>query len=631
MREGCKWSLPVKLVRLQETEVLNPYRMSMRICAGAVVWLITSLVVAQPHARGLQDRSKTFATPSDLALRISRWANLLDQQTIDARILADDLRPEALTSIADAYWEVSPEKSTELFIAALDAAFSIEKENTRQIALNRILSSAAKREPQLAKTLTRLLLNKDNGAKHAITTAVELLKLDTKIAESLALSSVSIGPSFDSAWLIFQLQARDSSAADRVYSAYLNNPNSRTLPRLLWLAGYPFGYGEAFGGAMDPVQLTGISGFRFNTLQANPALAVAFLNVADQTIAATVNSLNGATPEQVEAINGLVFFTVTYLLPEIEKYRPDLYARWAALEVQFSQVLNAAHRSAIHSKLRTILADRERTRSQSTDIGESVEDTLEKAEHLAGSCQRDGIYANVSFELSHKTDFKRALSIAEKISALDLRANVIQFIYYDMAMAGASAKASITIDEALKYANRVEPPDQRALLFLTLSSSLSKDGKREESKQLILDATNLSERIAEPSARAAVLVAIEKQLTESDFEDRFKVLKNALAILNRNKETKIDQLSVWRRVDLGCEQKGITWHGGRIANLNLMDGIVRFSQTREDEALQLAMEFDSGVNRIRAVAAVAGSAMKRIKAEEDSKKNTPTKQNRSGL
>lgn len=603
----------------------------MGICAGVAVSLITSVSVARSSASVLQDLPKKSATPSDLVLKISKWANLLDQQMIDARSLSDEVRPEAMTSIADAYWELSPDKSKELFVAALDSASLVENENNRQIALNRIISSAAKRDPQLAKTLTRLLLDKGNGAKHAITTAVDLLNSDTETAETIALSSVSFGPSFDSAWLIFQLQKRNPAAADRVYSAYLNHPNSRTLPKLLWLAGYAFGYGEAFGGAMDPAQFSGISGFRFDTLRPNRALAAAFLNTADQMITAGINSLNSATPEQVEAVNSLVFFTVTYSLPEIEKYRPDLYARWAALGTQSSQAINPDRRSAILNKIRAILADRDRARTQSTDSGPLVEDTLEKAEQLAGSCQRDVVYAKVSLDLSYKTEFKRAMSIADKISGLDLRSNVIQFIYYDMAMAGASAKASITIDEALKYANRVESPEHRALLLLRLSSQLSKDGKEEESKQLILDAINLSERVTDPPARAAVLVAVEKQLSESDFENRFKVLKNAVTVLNRNKQTKIDQLSVWRRVDLGCEQKGAAWHGGRITNLNLTDGIVRFSQSREDEALQLALELDSGVNRIRVVAAVAGSAIKRIKAEEDAKRNTPRKQNRSRL
>jgi hypothetical protein len=378
---------------------------------------------------------------------------------------------------------------------------------------------------------------------------------------------------------------------------------------------------------MDPVQFGGISGFRVNTLTANRDLAIAFLTVADQTIAAAMTSLNGAAPEQVEAVNSLVFFTVTYALPEIEKYRPGLYARWAALAVQSSQAINPTHRSAILSKLQTILTDRERARTQSIDTDQSLEDTLEKAEQITGSCQRDAVYAKASFELSYKTDFKRAMSVADKISALDLRSSVIQFVYYDMAMAGASGKASITADEALKYANRVESAEQRAVLFLRLSARTSKDGKEEESKQLILDAINLSERVADPSARAAVLIAAEKQLSNSDFEDRFKTLRTAVAVLNRNKEIKIDQLSVWRRVDLGCEQKGIAWHGGRIVNLNLTDGIATFSQTREDEALQLAFEFDSGANRIKAVAAVAGVAIKRIKAEEDVKRNIPRKRN----
>lgn len=605
-----------------------PYCTSVRICASVAVWLIAQVIVQS--GAPIAQAQDTPETPSGLIVRASKWAALLDQQIIEARSLSEEARAEALASVANAYWELSPDKSKELFVAALESSFAIETESNRQPVLSRIIASAAKRDPQLARRLTQSLIENESGEKHAVSIAVDLLGSDTRTAEAMALSAVSFGVSADIAWLIFQLQARDPAAADRVYAAYLNSPNSKTLPKLLWLAGYPFGNGEAIGGATDPLQFTGTSGFRLKTLTANRALANAFLTIADQAIAAAITSLNGATPEQVEAVNSLVFFTVNYLLPETEKYRPDLYGRWAAYGVQSSQLVNPYHRSAILSKLQTILAARERARNQSTDMNtssgtsESLEDTLEKTEKLAGSCQRDVVYAKASLNLSYRADFKRAMSVAEQISELNLQSNVIQLVHYDMAMSGAKAKASITIDEAVKYAHRVELPELRAWLLLKLSSRLSDEGRGVESNQLIHDATNIAERIADPSARASVFVAIEKQLPESNVEDRFKALKLAVGVLNSSKQIKIDQLSVWQRLDLSCEQNNNEWHGGRIATLNLIDGIVRFSQTREDEALQLAMQLDARVNRIRAVTAVAGSAIERIKTEE-TKKSTPAK------
>jgi len=178
------------------------YASSLRLGAGVVVWLIAAPLVIKPQAPVPQNSSRAAAA-AESVVKVSRWRSLLDQQAIDARSLPDELRPEAMVAIADAYWELSPDKSKELFVATLDAALSIEKENTRQIALNRIISAAARRDPQLAKTLTQSILDKDNGAKHAIATAVELLNSDTQTAEAIALSSVAFGPSFDSAWLIF--------------------------------------------------------------------------------------------------------------------------------------------------------------------------------------------------------------------------------------------------------------------------------------------------------------------------------------------------------------------------------------------------------------------------------------------
>ena len=126
--------------------------------------------------------------------------------------------------------------------------------------------------------MDRIQVAKDRESRvEPIGAAIDLLQTDLKAAESIALASSHLGPSLDSAWLIFELQKQDSAAADRVYLTYLNNVNRGMPNQLLWLAGYPFGYVEAFGGSTDPLQFTGMYGVRSSTLTANPALARRFL------------------------------------------------------------------------------------------------------------------------------------------------------------------------------------------------------------------------------------------------------------------------------------------------------------------------------------------------------------------
>lgn len=593
-----------------------------RIFVGLGVLVLNGVVVAQTRPP-IPPTSTQRTALSDPNTELAKWTDLLDKLVIEARTLSDEtLRSEVMTSVADAYWELSQVRSRELFSSALDLALLNETGQNPHAAVTRVISSAAKRDSQLARKLTQVLLDRKNQNDPAINAAIDLLDFDSKTSEAIALASSSLGASYEAAWFIFQLQKRDRGAADRVYNAYLLNPNSRSLNRLLWIAGYPFGYGEGFGGATDPIQFVGFSGYDFGGQRANPALANQFLSVADQTTTATLILAGSASPEEAEALTSLVFFAVTYLLPEAEKYRPDLYVRWATLKNETSQRINPGHRAAILSKLANILSERERSRNKTTDDQESSEEVFENAEKLASSCQRDAIYAKAALQFSYKKNFKRAMLVADKISALDLRVNVIQFVYYDMSVAGTAPESSINIDDALRYANRVESPELHALLLVKLAAFLSKNGDPDQVEQLLFDATKLAEHVVKPSVRAGVLLAIEKQLAESDPDDRFRLLTDAVSAVNRDKDTRIDQLSVERRVSFGCQSEKPTWYGESVAQFNLIDSILRFSDSREDAAVQLALDIAPGVNRVRTLASVAGAAVKRINAETAAKKKT---------
>ena len=551
---------------------------------------------------------------------IFKWTTLLDKLAIEARTLSEqDLRSEATNAVADAYWELSQARSRELFSSALDLALAIEAEKTRQAAISNVISAAANRDPQLARTLIKILLENKNRSDAAIKSSLDLLDLDLKTSELMAITASSAGASADSAWLIFQMQKRDPAAADRVYLAYLNNESSKTLNRLLWLGGYPFGNGESFGGAADPVEFTGFSGFDFGALRPNRALVDAFLSRADQAVTLTLNQVNSVSSPDNETLNAQVFFTVSYLLPETEKYRPDLYVRWASLQNDMAQRIDPRRRDAILQKLKNIFEERDRARTRTAGDEQTSEEFLQQAEKIASSCARDAIYAKAAFHLSYKRDFKRALAVADKISSLTLRTDVLQIVYYDMSVASTEAD-STNIDDALRYANRVEAPELRALLLTRLAAVIRKNRNADDAKQLLLDAVKLAEHVEQPAVRAGVMVAIEKQLLEPDSDDRLKLLKDAVSAVNRSDAIDINRLAVQRRVEFSCEKEKGPWYGGAIARANLAESILKFSQSHEPEALQLALDLERDANRIKTLAGIAGSAIKRLQAETSIKK-----------
>lgn len=141
-------------------------------------------------------------------------------------------------------------------------------------------------------------------------------------------------------------------------------------------------------------------------------------------------------------------------------------------------------------------------------------------------------------------------------------------------------------------------------------------------KQLLFDAAKLAEHIEKFSVRAGVLLAIEKQWVESDVDDRFGLLRNAVSALNRDKDIRIDQLSVQRRVNLGCQPDKSTWYGETVARFNLIENVMRFSNFREDAAVELALSLERGLNRVRALAALAGGSAQRVIVESTRRKDT---------
>ncbi|HEX5886846.1 MAG TPA: hypothetical protein VFY67_20045, partial [Pyrinomonadaceae bacterium] len=457
-------------------------------------WIVFILL---PITFGLCNvRSEAFAQRPDIDQRTSkeelRWKYFLDQLALDARTLSDqNTRSEALAAVADAYWEFSPIDSRKLFSNALELALSIEPAGkNRDLAVRRVISSAAKRDAQLSRDLVKEVLSKkDKAANTQLTkTSLDLLKVDTAAAETVALSSVSAGLSFDVAWFIFELNKRDSAAADRVYLAYLNQPNTRNLHQLLWLAGYPFGYVEAFGGSSNPVQFTGVSGISSPTLIPNRELAHRFLETANEAMAATLEFANQAPVERREGLNSLVFFTLRYLKPEAERYRPDLRARWDEMEQLSAAAISPTRRSEILNKTNEIFSSRrssgEGPKLEQNSIPETTE-MIERAEKAGTSCERDTTYARVALKLAQEKDFQRAVAIADKISNLKISANVTQFIHFDRALAAMSSKESPNASEAVQHADRVTSHEYRTLLYTLLAGISLTQNDRERAYELL--------------------------------------------------------------------------------------------------------------------------------------------------
>ena len=596
--------------------MLYPTVTMRMLAAASTVYLTLFNVAAQSPAPPTQPISDEVESS-----QLLHWREVLDQLSIEARTLQDqNARPDAVIAVADAYWNLDRKIGSGLFRSALDLALAIDSRKDRDSSVRRVIASAARRDIKLARDLMNQLQVKQDSDSSAQASAasIDLLEVDKTAAEAVALADSQRGPSFDAAWLIFELHKQDPVAAARVYAAYLNNVNWAKPSELLWLGGYPFGFHEALGGSMDPVQFRGVFGLSNSGLTPNPALAQAFLTVASEMVDRTLQQAQAMPPPQAEALRALAFFTLTYLWPQIERYRPDLTSHWLALQQSTGANLDTIRREELLSKVMAISAARDRAAGQADPVNLSAEELLTQAEKLPTACQRDAVYSRVALESSHGVDFKKAIARAEKISDLNLKVDVLQFVYFDMSRAAMSAKTTTSVEEALQFAKRITSPEQRGLLYLQIAELYAANRDRDHAHALLIELSESCDRIDAPGVRAALLLAAAYDLTDLDSTSTqaFPMMKKAIHLLNENREVRIDRISALRKIDLSCDKKNPEWYGASepVGRFNIIDTFLKIAEVEPEIAEQLARDLSEGSNRVRALSALAGAGIRAAKA-----------------
>ena len=555
----------------------------------------------------------------------ARWQYMLDDLAREARGVAqEEKRPLLMAEVADAYWDIDQVRARELFISALEAALSL-KSGTDEAgqALRQVMKLAAKRDATLARALSEKVMEsateKDWAASASVSVATDLLESDPAKAAQLVQAQAPAGPSMDTAWFILQLSQRDPAAADQVYSAYLSRFAPGTgfgLERLLWLAGYPFGYAEAFGGSLNPTQMVGFNGLRISVPGPRPALAQAFLDVAFRASQHALRQASSADPQQAEALNGLVLFTTAYLLPEVQRYRPQTLQQWSLLEQQALSGTTVIQKDGVIKRIQNIVGSRAPSGQQEPAASYATgqaEELLARAEDLPGGCQRDTELVKASLSISYAKDFSRALEVSGRIENESLRDGVQQFIYYDMSVAALTRGDSSSLDDAQKYAERVASPDQRALLYIKIAKAVLRHQDRQLAAGLLGKTMHLAETVPEPTVQTSIFLASAAGYAEFDTYDGYKALKEAVKIVNSNRSQNVDNFSVLRKVNLACRAGEDTWYGNsdRAERFSLFETFAAMASADVEGMLSLARDLDDPSIRIRSLISIAKAMTKK--------------------
>jgi hypothetical protein len=552
---------------------------------------------------------------------LTEWKILLDNLVVEARTLEPEReRPLIIAELADAYWQIDQNESKKLFNDAFDRALSLPKEHKPGEVTGSVLSIAARRDRTLSLSLTkRLMESREKGRPsggQALEVANDLLASDVGLAVDLAQAAASYGPSMNGSWFLFKVAEKDAAAAEKLYDVYLKQllaiPNP-DLSSVLWLAGYPLGYGEAYGGSIDPNSFTGFGGMRVRGLNPHPAFARSFLQLAFASITDTLRRAAAANDSERDVLYSLALYSASYLFPDVQRYLPNAEGSWSAIYRQAQTGTSAARQAAVESRLQSInLLRANVAKYQSTDdyLSATAKEKLDQISKLPGGCKRDQAYAEVAFKLSASEKFSQAQQMADQIEKISLRDNVLQFLNFDIADAAID---SGNLVDAPALAEKVAAKSERALLFVKIAGNSLKSRDTSSALDLLNRARVLVRDPGDPGLQAAVLLAVASVYVQFDPNETALVMREAIKAVNHVKDRVPGGFSVLRRVDLGCDGED-RWYGGResTGTFSLYETLAALavSEIQGQGALALASELEDRPTRIRAQSSVIKALMR---------------------
>jgi hypothetical protein len=552
---------------------------------------------------------------------LTEWKIQLDNLVVEARTLEPEReRPLIIAELADAYWQIDQNESKKLFNDAFDRALSLPKEHKPGEVTGSVLSIAARRDRTLSLSLTkRLMESREKGRPsggQALEVANDLLASDVGLAVDLAQAAASYGPSMNGSWFLFKVAEKDAAAAEKLYDVYLKQllaiPNP-DLSSVLWLAGYPLGYGEAYGGSIDPNSFTGFGGMRVRGLNPHPAFARSFLQLAFASITDTLRRAAAANDSERDVLYSLALYSASYLFPDVQRYLPNAEGSWSAIYRQAQTGTSAARQAAVESRLQSInLLRANVAKYQSTDdyLSATAKEKLDQISKLPGGCKRDQAYAEVAFKLSASEKFSQAQQMADQIEKISLRDNVLQFLNFDIADAAID---SGNLVDAPALAEKVAAKSERALLFVKIAGNSLKSRDTSSALDLLNRARVLVRDPGDPGLQAAVLLAVASVYVQFDPNETALVMREAIKAVNHVKDRVPGGFSVLRRVDLGCDGED-RWYGGResTGTFSLYETLAALavSEIQGQGALALASELEDRPTRIRAQSSVIKALMR---------------------
>lgn len=594
----------------------------------------------QAEEKGKEDKESEKKAAEEEASALQQRGIEIIRSAAQEAVSLDDRRSAARVqaNAADVLWPRDEDHARQIFQKAFDAAvmhYRETKDDNREQVAERawtgrpdmrleVIRLASRRDAALAQKFTeqyveekrrelqdlttqnqkrdsydRLFGKEDAIASGLLDAASPLLATDPKTAVELAQRAFSAGVPQGGPSFLFQLAEKDKAAADSLFLVALDqiSRDPAVVPgQWLLLAAYPFGESTVYisdGGGLSSNSF----GPPTTNATVDPQLAGRYLGSVAGMLARAAQ-INPAQSPELQSRIAAAFFTARLLEPKVVKYQPALAEGWREVTQQLSLLTEQKSRDGVDRNVRNI--DQRSKPSAPTDEEDRVKSLLDRAERTTDFGQRDELYRQAAFALQ-RSDPARALSIADKISDLDLRKKVRSWICFQ---ASTGALGQKQWDEARRYAMEVTETDQRAYLFFRIAEGVLKNGDRTRAVELLDEAAQRAASADNTAGKLRALLGIANLYANFDPMRGFEIAADAVKTANRVPSYSPDQAQLTR---VFSSRGSTSISTEDVEGFDLGKTLAALARADFDRAIALAQSLESKPLKLTTLVAIASS------------------------
>lgn len=487
---------------------------------------------------------------------------LVEQQVTDSKTVEEtDKRVKILLRSADFLWKFDEETARKYLTEAFQTANERFKEKgfeDKRLPIGtlklmpdlrlEVVRAIAKKDGEWAKRLTEQILqdfeksvderkdffNKTREIQTLLQIAVENVKTNPNLSRYL-FRRVMIYP-LDFHWYstLYSVAAENKAMADALYVQLLQNYQSETPRRLLFLTSYPFA-GE---------RMLGVDKYQYgmtvpDAFAPNPDLQRQFLQTFFRRIAAfTANPDNlNISPE-------------TYYLPEsaymvsaLQEIEPLIVQNFPNLMQSFAVAKSQANSFLTEEAAKSLEAKQKLYQNKTASFEETLK-ALEKSDSEGKLTDQQII--NLIFYAKKEEEYSKLESWIDKIREEGTRIETTNYFYFRRSQV---ARKDRRYDDARKFALKVPEIEFRATLFFEIAGEQLKNvSEAAQVLETLGEISKMARQSADSTGKAQVLLGLAFRFEKANHSIALNELGEAIRIINSLENPDIFSESMTRRI-----------------------------------------------------------------------------------